>query len=137
MADTINVMGQKHMERAPLEALLDRQLRPANVDLQLKQVNEEIYSRQGGQMSNTRGKDGSLKKVNNILIKSMRPLMRVVDQLYLADTTAADAPSMKAVFDQCMSSLILLNEANLQVETLRQEAFKPTTKPGESNTSFW
>ena len=135
------------MESAPLEALLDRQLRPANVDLQLKQVNEEIYSRQGGQMSNARGKDGSLKKANNILLKSMRPLMRVVDQLYLADTTAADAPSMKAVFDQCMSSLTLLNEANLLVETLRREAFKPTTpqlykslitKPGESNTlSFW
>ena len=41
---------------------------PANVDLQLKQVNEEIYSRQGGggggggQMSNARGKDGVLKK---------------------------------------------------------------------------
>ena len=76
------------------------------------------------------------------------PLMRVVDQLYLADTTADDttaddAPSMKAVFDQCMSSLTLLNEANLQVETLRREAFKPTTprlykslitKPEESNT---
>ena len=105
--------------------------------LQLKQVNLEIYSRQGGQMSNARG------KVNNILLKSMRPLMPVVDQLYLADTTAADAPSMKAVFDQCMSSLTVLNEANLQVETPRKEACKPTTprlykslitKPGESTT---
>ena len=48
------------MESAPLEALLDRQFRPANVDLQLKQVNEEIYSRQGGQMSNARGKDDTL-----------------------------------------------------------------------------
>ena len=34
---------------------------------------------------------------------------------------------MKAVFDQCISSLTLLNEANLQVESLRREAFKPTT----------
>ena len=113
------------MESAPLEALLDRQLWPANVDLQFRQVNEEIYSCQGGQLS--RRKDCTLKKVNNILLKSMRPFMRVVDQLYLADTTADDAPSMKAVFDQCMSSLTLLNEANLQVETLRREAFKTTT----------
>ena len=81
-----------------LEALLDRQLRPANVDLQLKQVNEEIYSHQGGQMSNAGGKDGTLKKVNSILLESTKPLMRVVDQLYQADTTAAGAPSMKAVF---------------------------------------
>ena len=54
MADTINVMGRQHMESAPLEALLDRLL-PANVDLQLKQVNEEIYNHQWGQMSNARG----------------------------------------------------------------------------------
>ena len=38
-------------------------------------------------MSNARGKDGSLKKVSNILIKSMMPLMHVVDKLCLADTT--------------------------------------------------
>ena len=144
MADTINVMGRQHMEVSPLETLMARQIRPANVDLQLKQVNEEIYSRQGGGMSNARGKDGSLKKVNNILIKSMMPLMRVVDKLYLADTTEAEAPSMKAVFDSCMTSLSLLNEANLEVETLcRDAAFKPTTpriykslisKPGVSKT---
>ena len=47
MADTNNVMGRQHMESALLEALLERQLRPANVDLQLKQVNEEIYSHRG------------------------------------------------------------------------------------------
>ena len=96
-----------------------------------------------GGMSNARGKDGSLKKVNNILIKSMMPLMRVVDKLYLADTTEAEAPSMKVVFDSCMTSLSLLNEANLEVETLRRDAFKPTThriykslisKPGVSKT---
>ena len=29
----------------------------------------------------------------------MIPLMRVADKLYLADTTEAEAPSMKAVFD--------------------------------------
>ena len=66
-----------------------------------------------------------------------------VDHLYLVDKTAADAPSMKAVLEQCMSLLTLLNEDNLQVETLRREAFKPTTpriykslitKPGESHT---
>ena len=94
-------------------------------------------------MSNARGKDGSLKKVNNILIKSMMPLTRVVDKLYLADTTEAEAPSMKAVFDSCMTSLPLLNEANLEVETLCRDAFKPTTpriykslisKPGVSKT---
>ena len=33
------------MGSAPLEALLDRHIRPANVDQQLKQVIEEIYSR--------------------------------------------------------------------------------------------
>ena len=118
------------MELSPLEALMARQIWPANVDLQLKQVNKETYSRWGGgggAMSNARGKDGSLKKVNNFLIKSMMPLMRVVDKLYLADTTEAEAPSMKAVFDNCMTSLSLLNEANLEVETLRREAFKPTT----------
>ena len=94
-------------------------------------------------MSNARGKDGSLKRVNNILIKSIMPLMRVVDKLYLADTTEAEAPSMNAVFDSCMTSLSLLNEANLEVETLRRDAFKPTTpriykslisKPGVSKT---
>ena len=71
------------------------------------------------------------------------PSMRVVDRLYLADTTEAEAPSMKAVFDSCMTSLSLLNEANLEVETLRRDAFKPTTpriykslitKPGVSKT---
>ena len=36
MAEPLNVMG--------------KQICPANIDLQLKQVNEEIYSRQGGQM---------------------------------------------------------------------------------------
>ena len=91
----------------------------------------------GGGMSNARG------KLNNILIKSMMPLMRVVDKLYLADTTEAEAPSMKAVFDSCMTSLSLLSEANLEVETLRRDAFKPTTpriykslisKPGVSKT---
>ena len=116
-----------HMEKFSLEDLMGKQIRPANIDLQLKQVNEEIYSRQGGLMSNARGKDGSLKKVNNILLKSMIPLMRVADKLYLADTTEAVAPSMKTVFDQCMTSLTLLCEANLEVETLRREAFKPTT----------
>ena len=43
-------------------------------------------------MGNARVDDGTLKKVNNNLLKSMRPLMQVVDQLYLADTTTADAP---------------------------------------------
>ena len=94
-------------------------------------------------MSNARGKDGSLKKVNNILIKSMMPLMRVVDKLFLANTTEAEAPSMKTVFDSCMTSLSLLSEANLEVETLCRDAFKPTTpriykslitKPGVSKT---
>ena len=94
-------------------------------------------------MSNAKGKDGSLKKVNNILIKSMMPLMRVVDKLYLADTTEAEDPSMKAVFNSCMTNLSLLSEANLKVETLLREAFKPTTpriykslitKPGVSKT---
>ena len=114
---------------------MDKQSRPSNIDLQLKQVNEEIYSRQGGKMSHARGKDGSLKKVNNLLLKSMVPLMRVVDNLYLADTTDKPAPSMKAVFDQCITSLTLLCEANLEVETQRREAFKPLiTKPGESRT---
>ena len=122
---------------------MDKQSRPSNIELQLKEVNEEIYSRQGGQMSHARGKDGSLKKVNNLLLKSMVPLMRVADNLYLADTTDKPAPSMKAVFDQCITSLTLLCEANLEVETQRREAFKPTTptlykslvtKPRESRT---
>ena len=139
----LNLMGRKHIEKSSLEELMDKQPRPSNIDLQLKQVNEEIYSHQGGQMSNARGKDGSLKKVNNLLLKSMVPLMRVADNLYLADTTDTPAPSMMAVFDQCMTSLTLLCEANLEVETLRREAFKPTTpilykslitKPGESRT---
>ena len=133
------------MERAPLESLLGQQIRPSNIDLQLKQVNEEIYSCQGGLMSSARGKDGALKKVNNVVQKSMFPLMRVANRLYLADTTEAEAPSMKAVFDHCMTALTLLCEANLELETLRREAFKPTTpslykslitKPGDSNTLF-
>ena len=66
MADSLNVMGRQHLEKSSLEDMLGRQLRPANIDLQLKQVNEEIYSRQGGQMSNARGKDGSLKRINNV-----------------------------------------------------------------------
>ena len=141
MADSLNIMGRQHLEKSSLEDTLGRQLRPANIDLQLKQVNEEIYSRQGGQMSNARGKDGSLKRINNVLQKAMIPLMCVADNLYLANTT--EAPSMKAVFDQCMTSLTLLSEANLGVETLRREAFKHTnphlyksliTKPGESKT---
>ena len=143
MAESLNLMWRKHIEKSSLEELMDKQPRPSNIDLQLKLVNEEIYSRQGGQMSNARGKDGSLKKVNNLLLKSMVPLMRVADNLYLADTTDTPAPSMKAVFDQCMTSLTLLCEANLEVETLCREAFKPTaptlykslvTKPGESRT---
>ena len=140
MADSLNVMGRQHLEKSSLEDMLGRQLRPANIDLQLKQVNEEIYSRQGGQMSNARGKDGSLKRINNVLQKAMIPLMRVAD---ICTEAEAEAPSMKAVFDQCMTSLTLLSEANLEVETLRREAFKPTTphlykslitKPGESKT---
>ena len=127
MADSLNVMGRQHLEKSSLEDMLWRQLRPANIDLQLKQMNAEIYSRQGGQMSNARGKDGSLKRINNVLQKAMLPLMPVADNLYLADTTEAEAPSMKAVFDQCMTSLTLLSEANLEVETLCREAFKPTT----------
>ena len=143
MAESLNLMGKKHIEKSSLEDLMDKQSRPSNIDLQLKQVNEEIYSRQVGQMSHARRKDGSLKKVNNLLLKSMVPLMLVVDNLYLADTTGKPAPSMKAVFDQCITSLTLLCEANLEVETQRREAFKPTTptlykslitKPGESRT---
>ena len=98
MADSLNVMGRQHLEKSSLEDMLGRQLRPANIDLQLKQVNEEIYSRQGGQMSNARGKDGSLKRINNVLQKAMIPLMRVADNLYLADTTEAEAPSMMVLF---------------------------------------
>ena len=103
-------MGRQHMEVSPLEAFMARQIRPANVDLQLKQVNEEIYSRQGGGgggMSNARGKDGSLKKVNNILIKSMMPLMRVVDKLYLADTTEAEAPFNEGDLRQLYDFLVV------------------------------
>ena len=94
-------------------------------------------------MSSARGKDGTLKKVNNIIQKSMFPLMRVANKLYLSDTTEAAALSMKAVFVHCMTALTLLCEANLEVETLRREAFKPTTprlykslitKPGDSKT---
>ena len=94
-------------------------------------------------MSSARGKDDALKKVNNIVQKSMFPLMRVTNRLYLTDTTEAAAPSMKAVFDHCMTALTLLCEANLELETLRREAFKPTTprlykslitKPGDSKT---
>ena len=45
------------MERAPLESLFGQQIRPSNIDLQLKQVNEEIYSRQeGGLMSSAKGR---------------------------------------------------------------------------------
>ena len=44
MVDTINVMGRQHMEVSPLDALIARQIRPADVDLQLNQVTEEIYS---------------------------------------------------------------------------------------------
>ena len=124
MAESLNLMGRKHIEKSSLEELMDKQPRPSNIDLQLKLVNEEIYNHQRGEMSNARGKDGSLKKVNNLLLKSMVPLMRVAD---LADTIDKPAPSMKAVFDQCMTSLTLLCEANLEVETLRREAFKPTT----------
>ena len=68
------------MERTSLEGLVEKQLQPSNVVLQLKQVNEEIYSCQGGQMSNARGRMDPRKKVNN-LIKSMMPLMRAVDKL--------------------------------------------------------
>ena len=50
--------------------------------------------------------------------------MRVVDKFYLADTTEAEALSMKAVFDSCMTSLSLLNEANLEVETLRRDCLQ-------------
>ena len=69
--------------------------------------------------------------------------MRVANKLYLADTTEAAAPSMKVVFDHCMTALTLLCGANLEVETLQREAFKPTTprlckslitKPGDSKT---
>ena len=126
MADSLNAMGRQHLEKSSLEDMLGRQLRPANIDLQLKQVNEEIYSRQGGQMSNARGKDGSLKRINNVLQKAMIPLMHVADNLYLADTTEAEAPSMKEVFDQCMTSLTLLSEANLEVEILRRVAHYPS-----------
>ena len=127
MADSLNLMGRKHIEKSSLEELMDKQPRPSNIDMQLKLVNEKIYSRQGGQMSNAWGKDGSLKKVNNLLLKLMVPLMRVADNLYLANTTDTPAPSMKGVFDQCMASLTLLCEANLEVRTHRREAFKPTT----------
>ena len=126
MVESLNVMGKHHMERAPLESLLGQQIRPSNIDIQLKQVYEEIYSRQG-LMSSVRGKDGALKKVNNIVQKSMFPLMHVANRLYLANTTEAAAPSMKAVFDHCMTALTLLCEANLELETIRREAFKPTT----------
>ena len=95
MAESLNVMGKHHMERAPLESLLGQQIRPSNIDLQLKQVNEEIYTRQGGLMSSARGKDGALRKINNIIQKSMFPQMRVANKLYLADITEAAAPSMK------------------------------------------
>ena len=80
MAESLNVMVKHHMERAPLESLLGQQIRPSNIDLQLKQVNEEIYSCQGGLMSSASGKDGALKKVNNIVQKSMFPLMRVANR---------------------------------------------------------
>ena len=115
MTESLNVTGKHHMEKSSLENLMGKQICPANIDLQ------------GGQISNARGKDGSFKKVNNIIQKSMIPLMCVADKLYLADTTETEAPSMKAVFDQCMTSLTLLCKANLEVETLHQEAFKPTT----------
>ena len=132
------------MERAPIESLFGAAIFALlNRPMQLKQANEEIYRCQGGLMSSARGKDGALKKVNNIIQKSMFPLMRVPNKLYLADTTEAAAPSMKAVFDHCMTALTLLCEANLELETLRREAFKPTTphlykslntKPGDSKT---
>ena len=54
MTETINIMWRRHMERSPLGHLLEKHLRPSNIYLQMKQVNEEIYSRQGGQMSNER-----------------------------------------------------------------------------------
>ena len=116
------------MEHTSLEDLMEKQLRPSDVDLQLKQVNEDIYSHQGGKMSNTRRKDGSLENVNN-LIKSMMPLVGVADKLYLLDTTDAPAPSITAFFDQCMTSFALLSEANLEVETIRWEAFNPPPPP--------
>ena len=125
MAESLNVMGKHHMERAPLESLLGQQIRPSNIDLQLKQVNEEIYSRQGGLMSSARGKDGTLKKVNNIVQKSMFPLMCVANKLYLADTTEAASPSMKAVFDRFMTTLTLLCEANLELETIEGRHLSP------------
>ena len=140
-------MGRKHIEKSSLEELMDKQPRPSNIDLQLKLVNEEIYSCQGGGGGANEQCSGEgripKKKVNNLLLKSMVPLMCVADTLYLADITDTPAPSMKAVFDQCMTSLTLLCEANPEVETLSREAFKPTTptlykslitKPGESRT---
>ena len=33
MAESLNVMGKHHMERAPLESLLGQQIRPSNIDL--------------------------------------------------------------------------------------------------------
>ena len=48
MAESLNVMGKHHMEKSFLEDLMGKQICPANIDLQLKQVNEEIYSCQGG-----------------------------------------------------------------------------------------
>ena len=71
-----------------------------------------------------RWKDGSLKKVNDLIQKSMIPLMCVTDKLYLEDTIEAEATSMKAVFDQCMTSLTLLCEANLEVETRARSSFQ-------------
>ena len=92
MAESLNVTARHHMEKSFLEDLVGKNICPANIGLQLKQVNKEIYIRQGGQMSNARGKDGSLKKVNNNIQKSMIPLLRVADKLYLADTTEAVTP---------------------------------------------
>ena len=55
----------------------------------------------------------------------MIPIVRLADQMHLAETGQAEAPDVASSLNHCLDSASLLTSTNLQIEQLRREHFRP------------
>ncbi|XP_046560886.1 uncharacterized protein LOC124269878 [Haliotis rubra] len=124
MADLVNDMMCTKLEEKQKLAIFDKHLRPENCDkLMAPRVNSEIWRIMEPE---TRNKDISLQKSQNLLCKGIIPIVKVVDSL---TKEAASNLDMEKIVSQLMDGLALFSLANYDISLRRRDSIRGELRP--------
>ena len=124
LAEALHTFLYKELPDDKLKEHIATELRPENVNLDVKKTNEFIFSCRHDSMSAIRSKDIKLQSAQLSLVKASYALLRVADSLtrHQHDQIPLDVP---ACIDNCSTALVLATNSLQKTDQLRREAFKP------------